>query len=209
MNRLNSHGEARHPSLTPLRRLNQASRHTTTAYHPASNGLVERLHRQLKAAIIAHDSHQWVETLPLVLLGIRSAWRENLQISTAELVYGEPLHLPGQFFTSTRDANLDVTDFASLLQDQMIKLSPQPTFWRPTKKPLQAACLGPYKVLKRTAKTFDVQMQDKTVTVTLDRVKPACMADLEPTTTIPMAKTTVVRSQITIARSHGLGRGVL
>ena len=28
----------------------------TTAYHPESNGMVERLHRQLKAAIKCHDT---------------------------------------------------------------------------------------------------------------------------------------------------------
>ena len=33
----------------------------TTAYHPASNGMVERLHRQLKAAIKCHDTSNWVD----------------------------------------------------------------------------------------------------------------------------------------------------
>ncbi|XP_049519403.1 uncharacterized protein LOC125943898 [Dermacentor silvarum] len=44
----------------------------TTAYHPASNGMVERLHRQLKASLTAKlDREHWVEKLPLVLLGLR------------------------------------------------------------------------------------------------------------------------------------------
>ena len=48
-----------------------ANRILTTAYHPCLNGLVERLHRQLKAALKAYPQrHQWTETLPLVLLGI-------------------------------------------------------------------------------------------------------------------------------------------
>ena len=38
----------------------------TTSYHPASNGLVERLHRQLKAAIKTHNNTRWTEVLPLV-----------------------------------------------------------------------------------------------------------------------------------------------
>ena len=39
----------------------------TTAYHPAANGLVERLHRQLKAAIMAReDKANWVEHLSLI-----------------------------------------------------------------------------------------------------------------------------------------------
>lgn len=35
----------------------------TTAYHPAANGLVERFHRQLKAAIMCQVSSSWSEAL--------------------------------------------------------------------------------------------------------------------------------------------------
>ena len=62
----------------------------TTPHHPAANGLVERLHRTMKAAIMCHADEQWTEALPLVLLGIRTAYKEDLQSSTAELVYSEP-----------------------------------------------------------------------------------------------------------------------
>ena len=44
----------------------------TTVYHPAANGMVERLHCQLKAAIHCHQ-RRWTEVLPLVLIGIHSA----------------------------------------------------------------------------------------------------------------------------------------
>ena len=48
----------------------------TTSYHPQSNGMVERFHRQLKAAIMAHKSpNPWTITLPAVLLGVRSTGR--------------------------------------------------------------------------------------------------------------------------------------
>ena len=39
--------------------------HTTT-YHPASNSMVERFHRQLKAAIKCHADENWTETLPII-----------------------------------------------------------------------------------------------------------------------------------------------
>ncbi|CAH2226312.1 jg18630 [Pararge aegeria aegeria] len=55
----------------------------TTAYHPACNGRVERFHRQLKAFITCHTDHNWTEVLPFVLLGIRSAFKEDLQTSSA------------------------------------------------------------------------------------------------------------------------------
>ena len=47
----------------------------TTAWHPASNGMIKRLHRQLKAVLICHADEHWAKAVPLVLLGIRSAWR--------------------------------------------------------------------------------------------------------------------------------------
>nr|VZI24554.1 unnamed protein product [Spirometra erinaceieuropaei] len=51
---------------------------TTTAYHPASNGLVERLHRQCKSTLMSQtESATWSVTLPLVLLGIRSSVKED------------------------------------------------------------------------------------------------------------------------------------
>lgn len=50
----------------------------TTAYHPTCNGLVERFHRQLKAAITCHADSNWTESLPLVLLGIRSSFKSLL-----------------------------------------------------------------------------------------------------------------------------------
>ena len=55
----------------------------TTPHHPAANGLVERLHRTLKAAIMCHAEEKWTEALPLVLLGIRTAYKEDLQSSAA------------------------------------------------------------------------------------------------------------------------------
>ena len=60
----------------------------TTAYHPASNGMVERFHRQLKAAIKCQNSSNWVESLPVVLLGIRTAIKEDLSATAAEMIYG-------------------------------------------------------------------------------------------------------------------------
>ena len=42
----------------------------TTAYHPQANSMVERFHRQLKAALKAQTNPMsWMDVLPLVLLG--------------------------------------------------------------------------------------------------------------------------------------------
>ena len=42
----------------------------TTAYHPQSNGMLERFHRTLKAAIMCRKE-EWLQALPVVLLGLR------------------------------------------------------------------------------------------------------------------------------------------
>jgi cleavage and polyadenylation specificity factor subunit 1 len=64
---------------------------------------VKRFHRTLKAAIMCHADQQWTEALPLVLRGIRTSFKTDLQASVAELVYGEPLSIPGELLTPTAD----------------------------------------------------------------------------------------------------------
>jgi transposase InsO family protein len=59
----------------------------TTAYQPQSNRLVERFHRHLKSALRARlTGPSWVG-----IVGIRTAPKEDLGCSSAELVYGAPL----------------------------------------------------------------------------------------------------------------------
>ncbi|GFO11984.1 Pol polyprotein [Plakobranchus ocellatus] len=57
--------------------------HRTTAFHPQANGMVERFHRTLKAALKARlTGNNWVGELPWVLLGLRTALREDLEYSS-------------------------------------------------------------------------------------------------------------------------------
>ncbi|KAJ8710566.1 hypothetical protein PYW08_009081 [Mythimna loreyi] len=188
-----------------------ATHHLTTSYHPASNGLVERLHRQLKAAIMCHANSSWTEALPWALLGIRSAWKEDIGATTAELVYGEPLRLPGQFLTEAPKDVVDMSDLVNRLRAHMTKLTPQPTSWHtsssrpfyipkdistathvflregPGRRSLQAPYTGPHRVLARDQKTVDIEVHGKRQKVTIDRVKPAYMAreELEPGQNLP------------------------
>ncbi|CAK1583302.1 unnamed protein product [Parnassius mnemosyne] len=169
----------------------------TTAYHPSCNGLVERFHRQLKAAIMCHADSNWVDTLPLILLGIRSSFKEDLRTSSAELVYGEPLRLPGEFFQAAAPGSIDISDFTTQLRQITSKLQPSPAarhnklkifihkdlfasshvFLRDDalRGSLQPPYTGPYQVLERNAKTFKILIKGKSVTVSIDRLKPAYM----------------------------------
>ena len=175
-----------------------SSRLRTTAYHPVANGLVERFHRQLKAALKAQPSPTaWAESLPLVLLGIRTALKKDLGCSTAELVYGTTLRLPGEFFSpSVPFSSPDPASYATRLKAAMAKLRPIPTRPHPSdrytymprdlascthvflrrdsvKAPLQAPYDGPFRVLQRADKFYTIEVNGRKNTVSLDRLKPA------------------------------------
>lgn len=183
-------------------------RNRTTAYHPASNGMVERMHRQLKTAIMCHESPNWTESLPLVLLGMRSAFKEDIQASPAELLYGEPLRLPGEFLQpcATLHTTSDLTDFTARLRSIVNNIRPQPAARHSRRNifvfrdlpsathvyvrddtvrgSLQPAYTGPYEVLQRGDKVFKLRMKGKEQTVSIERLKPAYVlnSDTRPDT---------------------------
>ena len=79
--------------------------HRTTAYHPQANGLVERFHRHMKSALHALlTTAAWMDELPWVMLGIRTAPKENLNPSSAEMVFGAPPYSSSRFLGSAGTA---------------------------------------------------------------------------------------------------------
>ena len=169
----------------------------TTAYHPSANGLVERFHRQLKALLKAQpDPSNWSESLPMVLLGIRTVLKEDLHCTAAELVYGTSLRLPGEFFDSSGlTATLDAASYVARLKGSMQQLHASPVRAQPhrkvyiskdlptsthvfvrhdaVRKPLQSPYDGPYRVLKRADKHYTLEIGNRKEVVSLDRLKPA------------------------------------
>ena len=168
----------------------------TTSYHPCANGMVERFHRTLKAALKAQsDSTKWTETLPLILLNIRTTIKADLHCSPAQLVFGTTLRLPAQFVApSTNLTDLDPSIYADRLRSSMQQLHPIPprsqlpahhvpedlqhcthVFVRTdsVRKPLQSPYEGPFPVLKRTPKFFTISINGKSQNVTIDRLKVA------------------------------------
>jgi hypothetical protein len=75
---------------------------------------------------MCHADQQWTEALPLVLLGIRTAFKEDLQALVAELVYGEPLRIPGELLAPAADP-VDPAHLITELRQHMARFRPVPT----------------------------------------------------------------------------------
>jgi hypothetical protein len=79
----------------------------------------------LKAAIMCHADKKWTEALPLVLLSICTTYKEDLQSSAAELVYGKPLRVPSELLVSPA-LKVEATIFIQQLRHHTDQLRPTP-----------------------------------------------------------------------------------
>lgn len=172
----------------------------TTAYHPQSNGMIERAHRTIKTAITARKQ-SWLDALPIVLLGIRSMPNDS-NFSPFTAVTGGAFLLPQPLIREeeTKDSS---SKYIKSLVEEMNKInlsslgrhhSKPPTFI-PTdlmkcshvwvrvdriRRPLEAPYTGPFLVKKRDEKYFIIELlTGAEQSVSVDRLKPAIL--LNPT----------------------------
>ena len=166
--------------------------HHTTAYHPAANGVVERVHRHLKSILMARlgSSPAWFHQLPWALLAIRATPKEDTGISAAERLFGEPLVLPGEFFPSD-NCDPDIHE----LRRKVGECAPVPPprtghlpYFVPKdlhtashvfvrvgshRRPLVRPYEGPFRVIERSKKAFRISRANRLEWVSVDRLKPA------------------------------------
>ena len=158
----------------------------TSAYHPQSNGLVERFHRQLKEALRARNcGAAWADHLPWVLLGLRAAPKEDTAVSAAEAVFGQQLVLPSQAqsdsqFQHPQQFPLRARNY-KLASKSKIGPYIKHVYVRrgAAGPPFTQSYSGPYHILRRRGKTVKLKMGEREEWVSADRLKPHAGDDPE------------------------------
>ncbi|XP_077550624.1 uncharacterized protein LOC144163774 [Haemaphysalis longicornis] len=171
--------------------------------------MIERFQRQFKAVIMCHPDSTWLEAIPAVILGLRATFKQDIHATPAELVYGEPLRLPGEFLAALPSSTMpsDPTDFVAWLRRTIATLRPSPAAQhsKPTpfvfkelascthaflrddtvRRPFQPPYSGPHLVVRREDKNFTLRLYGNDVRVSIDRLKPAYIAANEPGSATP------------------------
>ena len=135
-----------------------------------------------------------MDNLPFVLLGLRTSVRADSACSASYLLYGGSLRLPGDLLDPPAHVP-SATDFCQHLRSVIGASSPMPVvhhgvtpsrvpgalstashvFLRvdAVRRPLVPPYDGPFAVLHRTDKVFTILKNQKAITVSVDRLKPA------------------------------------
>ena len=167
----------------------------TTAYHPQSNGLVERPHRTLKTILRSHE-HDWMETLPIALLALRTSPSSITKQAPFTMVTGTSLLIPRALIQRTTLQDDPVT-FTCTLAKHMSELCFSPPQWNQShqgktyipknlencekvwvrvdrvRNPLEAPYTGPFDVIKRTPNYFRIKYPSgREDNVSINRLKP-------------------------------------
>lgn len=184
-----------------------AKHRRTSPYHPASNGIIERWHRTIKTALKCNPHVPWPDLLPSVLLGLRTAYKDDLKASPAELLYGTTLRIPGDFFVSSQ-LEADPEFFIEKHCEYMRAIAPRPTshhikarpFTHKTlykcthvflrtdavSPPLTPPYSGPHLIVERIDdRCFRIRIEGEDKIIYVERLKPSFISDTDtgpPTT---------------------------
>ena len=125
------------------------------------------------------------------MLGLRTAPKEDMGASVAEMVYGMPLTIPGTFFVPSKGP--EAAEHLQRMRDIAGRLVPAPDAWHGTRAAATTKGLGEaefvfvrrdashgalqtpytYRVLQRHDKYYVIQVGEREESVSIDRLKPA------------------------------------
>ncbi|XP_066949362.1 uncharacterized protein [Macrobrachium rosenbergii] len=145
-------------------------------------------------------AEDWKYQLPWVLLGLRTAPRDNGDPFAAEKIYGEPLVVPGELVTGDRH-NPSVQRLRNIVGKfapcQQTYTDRSATFTPPglsstthifvrndaVRPPLTRPYKGPFHVIERNTKAFRLAMHENDDWVSVDHLKPALLEETADNTT--------------------------
>lgn len=114
------------------------------------NAIIERFHRSLKQSLMAKENPQWTVTLPMTMLGLRTALKPDIGASAAELVYGCSLRFPGDFVETKAREELPTNDYVREFVKKMQQIQPRITSDHSKKKNFVSSKLDqtPYVLIR-------------------------------------------------------------
>lgn len=99
---------------------------TSSAFHPQSQGALERFHQTLKTMLKTHcldSGRDWAESLPLLMFAIRESVQDSLGFSPAELVFGHivrgPLKLLSEQLLATKPKARSVSEYVDTFRKRL------------------------------------------------------------------------------------------
>lgn len=184
----------------------------TTPYNPKANGLLERRHRTIKNSIRSLNNldTEWDMLIPIIQLGWNNSSMNN-QFTPSQIVFGQSMRLPGDFFSNTTTAtNINKQQVQQFI-NHMNQLKPAAinhnsnksnTIFRFKKledcknvlildqnksSKLDNNYRGPFKVIKRHDSYYEIMKDNgKILRVHLKDIKPAYEIIESDENTIPV-----------------------
>ena len=162
-----------------------------------------------------------MDSLPLILLGIRTSLKPDINSTAAEMVYSTNIRLPGEFFIPSDSNSLPAhSDFITRLKTHFRSTHTAPPRYILThsnipeelstathvfvchdtiRRPLQPPYDGPYPITKHTPKHFTVNINGHSI----DRLKPAHI-DTSTNTTEHSTEQSIPTSHSPTTPTHSL-----
>ena len=168
----------------------------TTAYHPQSNGAIERVHRDLKTMMrsLPHAG-EWAQHLPLFAMAYNNQACDVNTYTSFQHLFGQPGRLPGHLLSSDdlpsegQISSIHTEAFMELMSWHRRRARSLPDnkpfihkeletcekVWLRNSAPhgnLAPLYLGPFEVIQRNEKYFTIKQDSGIKSVSVDRLKP-------------------------------------
>ena len=165
----------------------------STAYHPQTNGMIERFHRTFKQSlrILSYEAC-WTKAIPFVLLGWRNTTARSIEGSPAQLLFGTGTSMPNELIDESCKSSLEEINQA---RNHFLTFDTNPSFSNASSaKPfvpkslstathvwiraisdsgLKPRYLGPFRLISVDGSVAQIHLNGQTETININRLKPA------------------------------------